>query len=522
MAEGAPGIDAHVLHAGLPVLGICYGMQLLARDLGGELIAARRREFGAATLEIVAPSPLFEDVPLTSRAWMSHGDTVVAPPPGFDVLARTSSGTLAAFGDSGRNMYGVQFHPEVAQTQAGARILANFLQRVAGITPNWQMDTFVDRTIADIRTQIGTGRVICALSGGVDSAVAATLVARAIGSQLTCIFVDTGLLRAGERDAVVAAFADVLHLQVVRVDARQRFLARLAGVVDPEEKRIRIGHEFVAIFEEEAAKLGAIDFLVQGTLYPDVIESKTPASKAGHKIKSHHNVGGLPETMALGLVEPLRLLFKDEVRAVGRVLGLPREIVERQPFPGPGLAVRVLGAITPQRLDTLREADKIVTDEIEAAALRYSPVAVLRRADSAAECRRDGRRPHVCGLDRRTRHQQRGRHDGRLGALTPRFARTDQHANRQRSRRRQSRRIRHHLQTAGDRRVGVTPREDSRRGQRRARRRAVVGSRAFSVVQRRVRRARQRRNGAARNQLADRRNGRQSAGDACPRGARST
>ncbi len=373
LAAGALGIDPHVLRSGIPLLGICYGMQLIARDLGGELVASRHREFGAATLETLTPSPLFEGVPHMTRAWMSHGDTVLAPPLGFARLARTSGCAIAAFGSDERRIYGVQFHPEVAHTAAGGRVIRNFLHSVAGIEPTWKMESFVDRAIEDIRAQVGGGKVICALSGGVDSAVAATLVARAIGSQLTCIFVDTGLLRANEGDAVVAAFRDVLHLNVVRIDARARFLERLAGVVDPEEKRVRIGHEFIRIFEEQSRRHEDADFLVQGTLYPDVIESKTPGSKAGHKIKSHHNVGGLPAAMALTLIEPLRALFKDEVRAVGSVLGLPRGIVERQPFPGPGLAVRVLGAVTPERLQTVRAADKIVTDEIEAATLHPRP-----------------------------------------------------------------------------------------------------------------------------------------------------
>jgi GMP synthase (glutamine-hydrolysing) len=373
LAPDALGIDPAIYASGVPLLGICYGMQLIARDLGGALVPSTHREFGAAALEVLGASPLTEGVPRTSRAWMSHGDTVSSPPPGFEILARTVNCAVAAIGDPARRIYGVQFHPEVVHTEAGKAVIANFLYRIAGLAPAWKMESFVDATIARVREQVGDGQVICALSGGVDSAVAATLVSRAIGAQLTCIFVDTGLLRAREGDAVMAAFRDVLHLNVKKVDARERFLAQLVGIVDPEEKRIRIGHEFIAIFEEEALKIPGVAYLVQGTLYPDVIESKTPGSKAGHKIKSHHNVGGLPEHMALTLVEPLRALFKDEVREVGRVLGLPEAIVERQPFPGPGLAVRVLGEVTAERLETVRAADLIVTDEIEAATLAPRP-----------------------------------------------------------------------------------------------------------------------------------------------------
>jgi GMP synthase (glutamine-hydrolysing) len=368
LADDALDCDPAVFTSGIPLLGICYGMQLLAKHLGGKLVPLAHREFGPATLTIDrADAPMLLGIPHESRVWMSHGDSVVTVPPSFVALAHTDRCDVAAMGDEARRMYGVQFHPEVVHTEAGNVILENFLRRVAAIEPTWEMASFVDHAIERIRAEVGTANVICALSGGVDSAVAATLVSRAIGKQLTCIYVDTGLMRKDESAGVLAAFRDVLHLNVIAIDAEKRFLERLAGIVDPEEKRVRIGHEFIAIFEEESKKIADVQFLVQGTLYPDVIESKTPGSKAGHKIKSHHNVGGLPEHMALGLIEPLRELFKDEVRKVGKVLGLPDAIVMRQPFPGPGLAVRIIGEVNRESIDTVRAADWIVTSEIDAA-----------------------------------------------------------------------------------------------------------------------------------------------------------
>ena len=373
-AEGAPRVDPEIYGLGIPILGICYGVQLTSLLLGGKVVAAERREYGRAALRITQPGELFhgfavgEEIPV----WMSHGDRVEALPTGFSVIAESANCPAAAVAAPDRRCWGVQFHPEVAHTPRGGEILANFLFRICRAQPTWTMASFVDEAVQATARQVGPQRrAVCGLSGGVDSSVAAAIVLRAIGDRLTCIFVDTGLQRAGEAAQVESLFRDAFRADLRVVDASARFLGALAGVTDPEQKRKIIGREFIAVFDEEAHKIGGADFLVQGTLYPDVIESvsfKGPSAT----IKSHHNVGGLPERMNFRLIEPLRELFKDEVRELGAELGLPRHVLSRQPFPGPGLAVRVLGEVTRERCDILRGADTIIEAEIRAAGLYES------------------------------------------------------------------------------------------------------------------------------------------------------
>ena len=366
-AENSPACDPRIFTMGVPVLGICYGMQLMAQHFGGSVTGGKIREYGRSLLQVTDSSDLLlQGLDSQMQVWMSHGDSLEVMPPGFKAIARTDNCPFAAISNPAARLYGVQFHPEVKHTLLGMEILKKFLFDICRLKGEWDLGDFISETIADIREKVGSRKILCALSGGVDSSVAATLVHKAVGDQLVCVFVDNGLLRKDEPEQVADTFRGQMQMNLIAVDARERFLKQLAGIKDPEQKRKIIGEEFIRVFEEEKRKLGDIDFLVQGTIYPDIVESGTSTA---HTIKSHHNVGGLPEDMDFKLLEPLRLLFKDEVRQLGEKLGIPHELLWRQPFPGPGLGVRVLEEITAEKLEVLKEADAIVREEIKNAGL---------------------------------------------------------------------------------------------------------------------------------------------------------
>lgn len=367
--ENSPKPDPEIFTLGVPILGICYGTQLFAYMLGGDVARADVREYGIAHLEHAKNAKLLSMMESPTQVWMSHGDRIETLPPGFESTGKTENSPYAAIADIERNFYGVQFHPEVVHTPEGMKIFESFIYTICGCDGSWKMDSFSEIAIKEIREQVGKRKVLCGLSGGVDSSVATALIHRAVGEQLTCVFVNNGLLRKGESDLVRRVFQDNFHINLIYVDAEKRFLDALAGVSEPEQKRKIIGAVFIDVFEEEATRLGHMDFLAQGTLYPDIIESRSATGGPSAVIKSHHNVGGLPEKMNMELLEPLRELFKDEVRELGRELGLPEEIVARHPFPGPGLGVRCIGEIVRERLDTLRDADAIFIEEIQKAGL---------------------------------------------------------------------------------------------------------------------------------------------------------